>query len=330
MILISVIIPTYNNPVQLERAVLSVLNQSYRNIEIIIVNDGSTISYDDVLSKIIKKSTDIKIRYFVKNNEGPGKARQLGLNKSKGKFIQYLDSDDELLPNKLEIQKEILKSHPNVVMTYSLTMINNNPKHIHRYKNEKKSHESLLEEVLKVRKWHTSACLWHYEVGDYWSNIYNGEDVLHDFTVGLKTRKGIVFSEQILSNINIENTNRLSNVSNNEEKLERFVKDTVTINLKMYNDIKKNGLLETDYLKPLSERFFHAAARINLCNYKDESITLINYVYNMDKTLFRFIEVVVFKMISSLNIKYRRKLFRRFYDIRRKIRSSNLHQFRYI
>jgi glycosyltransferase involved in cell wall biosynthesis len=98
---ISVIIPTYNRAKSLNRSLTSVLNQTYNNIEIIIVDDCST----DNTTKIINKIKDYRIKFFkLKRNKGPGFARNFGIKKSKGEFIAFQDSDDIYHEAKLEKQ----------------------------------------------------------------------------------------------------------------------------------------------------------------------------------------------------------------------------------
>lgn len=109
MTLVSVIIPTYNRPLLLKRAISSVLNQSYQDLEIIVVDD---CSHEDI-NKII---TDLKsekitcIRHT--KNMGGAVARNTGIKNARGTYIAFLDDDDEWLPEKLERQVDILKTLP--------------------------------------------------------------------------------------------------------------------------------------------------------------------------------------------------------------------------
>lgn len=96
---VSVIIPFYNNVDWLTEAIESVLNQTLKPLEIIVINDGSAEDLNLFLKKYQKYITYIK-----KKNEGPAIARNIGINTSKGDYIAFLDSDDIWLPNKLEIQ----------------------------------------------------------------------------------------------------------------------------------------------------------------------------------------------------------------------------------
>ena len=100
-ITVSVIIPFYNNVELVKKAVQSVVLQTHRNLDIIIINDGST---DDItqIHKLI--SNERRLRLLETENRGPGYARNLGLEKAKGEYIAFLDSDDEFMPNKISHQ----------------------------------------------------------------------------------------------------------------------------------------------------------------------------------------------------------------------------------
>jgi len=104
---VSVIIPTYNRANLLPRAINSVLNQTFRDFEIVVVDDGSTDNTREILEPFIKSN---QIRYFYQKNKGPSAARNLGIKNSKGEYIAFLDSDDEWLPEKLEKQIKLFEN----------------------------------------------------------------------------------------------------------------------------------------------------------------------------------------------------------------------------
>lgn len=106
--LVSTIIPVFNRPVQLSEAVQSVLDQDYRPIEIIIVDDGSTDETLATAQALERSQADI-VRVMSKTNGGPGLAREHGRQQAHGEFIQYLDSDDVLLPGKFSVQVAALR-----------------------------------------------------------------------------------------------------------------------------------------------------------------------------------------------------------------------------
>jgi len=111
--LVSVIIPAYNCEKYLSEAVDSVLAQTYKEMEIIIVDDGSTDG-----TEAIAKSFELKIKYIVISHTGPGAARNAGVLASSGEFLAFLDADDVWTKEKLSLQVELLKSHPDIDMVF--------------------------------------------------------------------------------------------------------------------------------------------------------------------------------------------------------------------
>lgn len=116
--MISVIIPTHNRKDLLVRAVESVLNQTYKDFEIVIVADGCT----DDTSKIVKnlKLRDSRIRFYEYHPaKGGNVARNIGIEKSRGEYIAFLDDDDEWLPNKLEKQLSLFQDDSEIGLVYT-------------------------------------------------------------------------------------------------------------------------------------------------------------------------------------------------------------------
>jgi glycosyltransferase involved in cell wall biosynthesis len=109
---VSVILPTYNRAHLIDRAIRSVLSQTYQDFELIVIDDGST----DKTEEVVKSFNDSRIRYFQQNvNKGPAAARNIGIKAANGEYIAFQDSDDEWLPEKLEKQVEIIKNVPHDV-----------------------------------------------------------------------------------------------------------------------------------------------------------------------------------------------------------------------
>lgn len=99
MVDISVIVPIYNAEKYLNKCIDSLINQTKKELEFILVNDGST----DKTEEIIKSYKDSRIKYFKNKNQGIGKTRNFGIEKATGKYIMFLDSDDYLKNNACEI-----------------------------------------------------------------------------------------------------------------------------------------------------------------------------------------------------------------------------------
>ena len=106
---VSVIIPTYNNARFLAEGIDSVLNQTYKDIEVIVVDDGST----DETSDIARQYGD-KVKYIRQENKGHAIARNVGLKASTGEYCAFLDADDVWYPEKTELQVRILDQEPQV------------------------------------------------------------------------------------------------------------------------------------------------------------------------------------------------------------------------
>jgi glycosyltransferase involved in cell wall biosynthesis len=118
--LVSTIIPVYNRARQLREAVESALAQDYRPIEIVIVDDGSTDDIPAVAQALAEAHPDA-IHIVRQANAGPGAARENGRMSARGEFIQYLDSDDLLLPGKFSAQVAALRAHPEADVAYGIT-----------------------------------------------------------------------------------------------------------------------------------------------------------------------------------------------------------------
>lgn len=104
--MVSVIIPAYNAEEYIKRAICSVLNQTYTNYEIIVVNDGSTDLTREIIEEIAKN--DNRVRVINTENGGVSRARNIGIEAAKGEFISFLDADDELFPDALEMMRNCL------------------------------------------------------------------------------------------------------------------------------------------------------------------------------------------------------------------------------
>lgn len=137
---VSVIIPTYNRSRLLLEAIDSVLNQTYRDFEIIVVDDGST---DDTEQKISRYATDVI--YIKQRNAGVNAARNSAISLTQGDYIALLDNDDLWLDYKLELQVKLLEQHRNVGFVFSDFLIRK---------------ESSLETRSGLRTWHPPNQRW--------------------------------------------------------------------------------------------------------------------------------------------------------------------------
>ena len=132
---ISIIIPTFNRARELNRAIESVINQTYKNWELIIIDNNSSDNTDEVVSKF----NDSRILLFKINNNGViAKSRNLGIKKASGSFIAFLDSDDWWYSNKLDV---IMSKKEDADFIYH---------HLDIYRNDKKTNKKHRVRPLKT------------------------------------------------------------------------------------------------------------------------------------------------------------------------------------
>lgn len=117
--LVSVIIPAYNHELYIEEALQSVIDQTYKNIEFIIINDGSTDRTAERIEKFIKINQDKNIQFVNKQNEGVCKTMNKGLAMATGDYVAFLASDDLWLPDRISIQLEFMEKNKNIGMVFS-------------------------------------------------------------------------------------------------------------------------------------------------------------------------------------------------------------------
>lgn len=112
--LVSIIIPTYNAERYLARALQSAIGQTYDELEIVVVDDGSK----DETARIVAEYKDPRIVYLYQDNAGQGNARNRGLRVCKGEYVSFLDADDRYHPRKVEKQMAFLREHPGYKIVY--------------------------------------------------------------------------------------------------------------------------------------------------------------------------------------------------------------------
>lgn len=119
--LTSVIIPTYNRAHLIEAALSSVRDQTCRPLQIIVVDDGSTDGTEATVGRWAGEHADrsLSVLYSMQENAGAPSARNHGLRLSEGEYVQFLDSDDLLLPQKIQLQREVLEADEEIMYVWS-------------------------------------------------------------------------------------------------------------------------------------------------------------------------------------------------------------------
>ena len=184
--LVTTIIPVFNRPRQLGEAVESVLAQDYRPIEVLVVDDGSTDDTGVVADRLC--STHPEVRVVHQANGGPGRAREAGRRQAQGEFIQYLDSDDLLLPGKFSAQVAGLRDRPECGASYGWTRFRSAAGEVapDPWKGSGRATEAMFPSFLQSRWWDTPTPLYRRSVCDAagpWTELRLEEDWEYDCRV---------------------------------------------------------------------------------------------------------------------------------------------------
>lgn len=186
--LVSTIIPVFNRPLLLRKAVESVLAQTHPSLEVIIADDGSTDDTPKVCEELAGLHPGV-IQFVRKENSGPGPSREAGRQLARGEFIQYLDSDDLLWPKKFEHQIAALRNRPECGIAYGYT------RRVHAGKPPVdkpgkwtgKDLDELFPGLLVDRWWYTHTPLYRRTVCDAigsWSDLRWSQDWEYDARAG--------------------------------------------------------------------------------------------------------------------------------------------------
>ena len=239
---VSVIIPVYNGADYLSQAVESALNQTYDNVEIIIVNDGSD---DDGATREIALSYGNEIQYFEKENGGVASALNYGIEKMTGEYFVWLSHDDLMEAKKIELQIEAIRKSGT---PYSISVSNyeffdekTNEKVYTQFERFHSLNE--IENSVFLLFWgelHFSSLLFHKkyfrEIGLFNENLLTSQD--NDFIFRLLRGKKIVFVKKSLSRV------RLHSQSGTSTKRNEVFKENSKIYLEMLNQLGESEKCE--------------------------------------------------------------------------------------
>ena len=193
---VTVIIPTYNRSEFVRQAINSVLAQSYKDFELLVIDDGSTDNTRQVISAI----NDSRIKYIYKDNGGVSSARNLGLKKATGEFVAFLDHDDYYPQNFLEVLTKKLKENPDYGMAYGpITMVTQEGEQMPFYKADSCKSGWVTEAIFKKGFVWTSSSVFRKSVWDEFWYDENLKSSTEDFDAYLRlsTRCRFLYVPQI-------------------------------------------------------------------------------------------------------------------------------------
>jgi glycosyltransferase involved in cell wall biosynthesis len=218
--LVSTIIPVYNRPTLILDAVESVLQQTYRPIEIIIVDDGSSDTTLTVAKQLASVNSEITILSIA--NSGPGIAREHGRKIAKGEFIQYLDSDDLLDPRKFELQVQKLVNKPDCGVSYCIQQLSNMQGQIldPQWMRTGICFETMFPAMLGGRIWGTPVPLYRARLLNQagpWLNVTNQEDWEYDCRIASTSVK-LDYSSEVLVTGRIHDQTHFGKITRHDTK----------------------------------------------------------------------------------------------------------------
>lgn len=226
--IISVIVPIYMAEKSIERCINSILNQTFINFELILVNDGSTDNSKEICEKYAIR--DKRIKVINKKNEGVSIARNTGINEAKGEYVLFVDSDDYIEKDMLEhlynniivcnAQVSICKM--NIYKDNVLTSVNTNEKNIVIYKNEE-----IIKEFILKNTFLFSVSNKLYKISLFKDNnirfseaIRYGEDAILNHHI-LSKCEVVVYSNEAKYNYFIDSNSTVTNI--NEKRLDILI-----------------------------------------------------------------------------------------------------------
>lgn len=237
--MISVIIPCYNCEGFINRSVDSVLNQTYQDIEIILVNNNSS---DGTLALLNKYQSEFPDKIFVydEHKKGAPAARNHGLYKAKGEWIQFLDADDELLPDKLEQQFNMaLITGADIIAGACLLVykIKNRTVEIIRHA-DKNVWRGLITSNLGI----TSSNLWYkpavFNVNGWDETLSSSQE--YDLLFRLLKNNAKVAVDDSVKTIVYFSDNSVSK-SRNKAKLKQILDNRISLRLKIKDELRASG-----------------------------------------------------------------------------------------
>ncbi len=230
----SIILPTYNRAYLLPKAIESVLQQTYSDWELIIVDDGST----DNTNELVASYNDKRIRYIYQKNQERSAARNNGINKALGKYICFLDSDDYFLKEKLKNFHDFIENcKTNVTVIYDEISIEQNGSISKIQSNDQAKYDSIFEFLMFNSLYSQQMCIANevLQKHQYNCHITNNEDTELWLRV-CEENKFINLSESNQTVI-VEHANRSINLLNDTQiydilKLYKFIFDKANLNIK--------------------------------------------------------------------------------------------------
>ena len=314
--LVSSIVPCFNRKKMLSKTIKSLLNQTHLNHQIIFVDDYSNENLEpfikDQLGSFEGSWKILRVSY----NSGPGIARKIGMENCNGKYIQFIDSDDEPLPNKILEQVKILESNQKLLMTYGTTIIGKREDRMTILGQTNKEKDRISPLFPYQLYWTTSSILWRrsYISKDSWFPFFGSEDLLFEFLNGLldypiahtpsemPLLKKWIHPENISNNIASDYLYQMEILKCYDIILKKIIEKNLSSQKKIIAQLYKDKIM-----------FFLVYRRYNEANY-----CIYMYQKLINKKI--SIEILAFTFSKWFSIRKTYKVLRMYYWFRKKLK----------
>ena len=272
--IVTTIIPVYNRSGMLREAVASVLAQTYRPIEIVIVDDGSTDDTVAVTEELARTHPEIVVVHQA--NTGPGLAREAGRRIARGAFIQHLDSDDLLMPRKFELHVAGLMAHPECGVSYGIVLrrgpdgtLDTRP-----WGCSGKRVETMFPAMLHERLWPTPAPLYRaslMEAAGPWSTLRMEEDWEYDARIAAQAVR-LHHVPELVAEVRRHGGPSLSEVMLGPE----FLRDRSLAHESIFRSARNAGITnDAPEMRHFAQRLFRLARQSSAAGLMEESKRLL-------------------------------------------------------
>lgn len=272
--LITTIIPVHNRPAMLRDAVASVLAQTYRPIEIVIVDDASTDDTLAVADELARTYEEVRVIRRTTNG-GAGAARESGRAAARGELIQHLDSDDVLLERKFEVQAAALRAHPECGAAYGWTRFRHRDGRVEEkpWKRSGERIETMFPAMLAMRWWDTPNPLYRAALiaeAGAWTDLRVEEDWEYDCRIAARGVR-LAYCAEWVCEVRAHDMPRLSG-----HATAAVLRDRARSHLLMLEHARAALSPDLPEMRQFARELFHIGRQCGAAGLADESRRLVH------------------------------------------------------
>ena len=284
--MVSIIVPIYNKEKELNKCILSLINQSYKNLEIILVNDGSKDLSKNICEKF--KNQDSRIKLIDKENAGVESARMSGIQIATGEYITFVDSDDWLPYDAIEKLVQAMKKEDADVVFGNFSRVLDKYGILKKYSHKPIYDNQIIDRKEFIYKYFDSFCGWGEMPVNMWGKLYKKsliKDSIID-TVGISHGEDLCFNLQVLPN-----ANKIVSIPDSIY-FYRWGGMTNNINKNLFKDACKAYNFKLKIFEKFNCKDCYEKASVELCNFfkgyidtylvfsKFNELQLLNFIEN--------------------------------------------------